>query len=202
MDKGNYLTTLLRSQKTVFSLKDLALLWHETSTNATSVRLNYYVNKGELYRIRKGLYAKDKNYDRYELATRILTPAYVSFETILVKEGVIFQFYEPIFVASYTTRKILVDQQYYYFRKIKNEVLLNGLGIKHENETSFATKERAFLDTLYLNNHYYFDNLQALNWGLIFEILPIYENKQLAKKVNLLHHQVESELHDDQYNPS
>lgn len=117
MSKGNFLTTLLRSRKTVFSLKDIALLWHETSTNATSVRLNYYVNKGELYRIRKGLYAKDKNYNRYELATRILTPAYVSFETILVNAGVIFQFYEPIFLASYTTRKIFVDQQYYHFQK-------------------------------------------------------------------------------------
>lgn len=193
MNKGNYLTSILRSQKTVFSLKDLALLWHEPSTNATSVRLNYYVNKGELYRIRQGLYAKDKNYDRFELATRILTPAYVSFETILVKEGVIFQYYEPIFVASYTTRKILVDQQYYYFRKIKNEVLLNGLGIKHENESSIATRERALLDTLYLNTHYYFDNLSAINWDLIFEILPIYENKQLTKKVTFLHHQAESE---------
>ncbi len=192
MNKGNYLTTLLRSRKTVFSLKDIALLWHETSTNATSVRLNYYVNKGELYRIRKGLYAKDKNYNRYELATRILTPAYVSFETILVNAGVIFQFYEPIFLASYTTRKIFVDQQYYHFQKIKNEVLLNGIGIKHENETSFATKERALLDTLYLNKNYYFDNLDAINWDFVFEILPIYENKRLTKKVPFLRHQVEN----------
>lgn len=192
MNKGNYLTTLLRSRKTVFSLKDIALLWHETSTNATSVRLNYYVNKGELYRIRKGLYAKDKNYNRYELATRILTPAYVSFETILVNAGVIFQFYEPIFLASYTTRKIFVDQQYYHFQKIKNEVLLNGIGIKHENETSFATKERALLDTLYLNKNYYFDNLDAINWDFVFEILPIYENKRLTKKVSFLRHQVEN----------
>lgn len=192
MNKGNYLTTLLRSRKTVFSLKDIALLWHETSTNATSVRLNYYVNKGELYRIRKGLYAKDKNYNRYELATRILTPAYVSFEIILVNAGVIFQFYEPIFLASYTTRKIFVDQQYYHFQKIKNEVLLNGIGIKHENETSFATKERALLDTLYLNKNYYFDNLDAINWDFVFEILPIYENKRLTKKVSFLRHQVEN----------
>lgn len=192
MNKGNYLTTLLRSRKTVFSLKDIALLWHETSTNATSVRLNYYVNKGELYRIRKGLYAKDKNYNRYELATRILTPAYVSFEIILVNAGVIFQFYEPIFLASYTTRKIFVDQQYYHFQKIKNEVLLNGIGIKHENETSFATKERALLDTLYLNKNYYFDNLDAINWDFVFEILPIYENKRLTKKVPFLRHQVEN----------
>ena len=193
MNKGNYLTSILRSNKTVFSLKDIALLWQESSSNATRVRLNYYVNKGELYRIRKGFYAKDKNYNRLELATRIMTPAYVSFETILVMEGVIFQFYEPIFVASYTTRNILADQHNYCFRKIKNQVLYNGMGIKHENETSMATRERAFWDMLYLNTHSYFDNLRSLDWDVIFDILPIYENKKLIKKVMSLHKQMESE---------
>ncbi len=190
MSKGKYLISILRSKKTVFSLKDIALLWHETSSSATRVRLNYYVNKGELYRIRKGFYAKDKNYNRLEFATRIMTPAYVSFETVLVMEGMIFQFYEPIFVASYTTRKIMADQQNYYFRKIKNEVLFNGLGLNHENEISIATRERAFLDILYLNTDYYFDNLDSLNWDFIFNILPIYENKQLVKKVLSLHKQM------------
>ncbi len=71
-------------------------------------------------------------------------------------------------------------------------MLLNGIGIKHENETSFATKERALLDTLYLNKNYYFDNLDAINWDFVFEILPIYENKRLTKKVSFLRHQVEN----------
>ena len=98
MHKGNYLTSILRSNKTVFSSKDIALLWHAPVTSATRVRLYYYVKKGDLYRIRKGLYAKSKDYNRLELATRIYTPSYVSFETVLAREGLVFQYYEKIFV--------------------------------------------------------------------------------------------------------
>ncbi len=184
MSKGDYLTIILRSPKTVFTIKDIALLWEESASDAARVRLNYYVKKGDLHRIRKGLYAKDKKYNKLELATRILTPSYVSFETVLAKEGLIFQYYEPIFVASYTTREITIDEQTYSFRKIKNSALLDPLGIEHVNETSIATEERAFLDTLYINAGYHFDNLRSLNWEVIFEIVPIYDNKRMAKRVN------------------
>jgi len=183
MSKGNYLTAILRSPKTVFSSKDISLLWSEASTAATRVRLNYFVKKGALYRIRKGLYAKDENYNKLELATRILIPSYVSFETVLVKEGVIFQYYEPIFIASYATRQITINQQVYSFRKIKNTVLMNSAGIEHINETSIAKKERAFLDMIYINANYHFDNIRSINWDIVFEILPIYNNQKMAKNV-------------------
>ena len=191
MSKGNYLTAILRSPKTVFSLKDIALLWRESTSGATMVRLNYYVKKGDLYRIRKGLYAKSKDYNKLELATRILTPAYVSFETVLAREGLIFQYYEPIFVASYATRTIMIGEQTYSFRKMKNEVLVDATGIEHINETSIATKERAFLDMLYLRTKYHFDNIRSLNWNKVFEILPIYNNQKMCEKVNLMHKQAD-----------
>jgi predicted transcriptional regulator of viral defense system len=187
MPKGNYLTAILRSNKTVFSSKDIALLWNEPSTAAARVRLNYYVKKGDLYRIRKGLYAKDRNYNKLELATRIFTPSYVSFETVLAKEGLIFQYYNQIFVASYLTREITVDQQTYSFRKVKDVLLINPIGVEHVNETSIATMERAFLDTLYVNADYQFDNLRSLLWKKVFDILPIYNNQRMVKKVNSLH---------------
>ncbi len=183
MSKGNYLTAILRSPKTVFTFKDIALLWHEAASNAARVRLNYYVKKGALCRIRKGLYAKDKEYSKLELATRILTPAYVSFETVLAKEGLIFQYYELIFVASYTSRKIIIGKQTYSYRKIKTGVLINPIGVEHASETSIATKERAFLDMLYISADYHFDNIRSLNWDMIFSILPIYNNQKMSKKV-------------------
>ncbi len=187
MNKGNYLTTILRASRTVFSTKDIALLWHEPVTAATRVRLHYNVIKGELYRIRKGLYAKSKDYNKLELATRIFTPSYVSFETVLAKEGLIFQYYSQIFVASYLTREITVDGQAYSFRKIRTGVLTNPLGVDLASETSIATRERAFLDTLYINADYQFDNLRSLNWEKVFEILPIFNNQRMAKMINQLH---------------
>ncbi len=194
MQKGNYLTTILRSNKTVFTSKDIALLWHDPGTSATRVRLNYYVKKGDLYRIRKGLYAKSRKYNKLELATRIFTPSYVSFETVLAKEGLIFQYYDKIFVASYLTREITIDQQIYSYRRIKVVVLTNTVGIEHVSETSIATKERAFLDTLYVNADYQFDNVRSLNWEVVFEILPIYNNQRMTKKVNSLYKKVHDQI--------
>ena len=185
--KGNYLSAILRSNKTVFTTEDIALLWHESLSPKTLVRINYYVKQGELIPLRRGIYAKDANYNKLELATRIITPAYVSFETILAREGVIFQFYMPIFVASYTTRQLLVDKQVYTYRKIKRKILLTPLGVEHTNETSSAVLERALLDTLYVGALSYFDNLRSVNWELLFSILPIYTNRQLEKKAEKLY---------------
>jgi predicted transcriptional regulator of viral defense system len=183
MEKGDYLTTILRCPKTVLTYKDILLLWGEPDSGAARVRLNRYVRNGALYRIRRGIYTKDKNYNQAELATRIFTPSYVSFETVLSKEGVTFQFYSEIFIASYLTRQIAIDGQVYSFRKIRNAILTNPAGVVHKDESSFATKERAFLDTLYVNTDYHFDNLGGLDWNTVFEILPIYGNKRMAKKV-------------------
>ena len=110
----------------------------------------------------------------------------MSFETILGRTGITFQYYGQIFVASYLTREIKCDDQTYSFRKIKDAVLTNKAGLENEGEYLTASKERAFLDTIYINKDYYFDNLSSLDWDKVFEILPIYENKRMAKKVKKL----------------
>ena len=111
------LQKILRSKKTVFSFKELLLFSKKASINALKAKLSYYVKRGELYHIRRRLYAKDKNYDRLELATRILTPSYVSFETVLARSGIVFQYYDQIFVASYQTRDIICDGQTYSYKR-------------------------------------------------------------------------------------
>lgn len=180
------LSAILRSAKTVFTFKDIALLWGNSDKKATIAGVNYYVKTGQLYRIRRGIYAKDKNYNKMELASRIFTPAYVSFETVLTRAGINFQFYANIIVASYQTREIVIDGQTYTYKKIKDFVLTNAIGIEHKNEISMASPERALLDTLYINKDYYFDNVHSLNWDKIFEILPIYKNQRMIKKVEKL----------------
>ena len=185
MEKGDYISAILRSKKTVFSFKDIVLLWRD-SGSAARVRVNYYMKNGALYRIRQGLYAKDKNYDKFELATKIYTPAYVSFETVLGQSGITFQYYRQIFVASYLTREIIVDGHTFSYRKIKDSILTSGAGIEHKENYSIATPERAFLDVLYLNKDYYFDNLSPLNRDKVFEILSVYSNQRMTKKVKEL----------------
>ena len=177
------MAAILRSDQTVFSVKDIQMLWGESCSPAARVRLNYYVRHEELYRIRRGLYAKDRDYDRFELATKICTPSYIGFETVLQKAGMNFQFYSSIFVASYLAREINVDGQNYCFKKIKRSVLANSTGIDQTGKYPIATAERAFLDAIYLYKNYHFDNLSLLDWGRVFEILPIYNNKRMGKTV-------------------
>ena len=182
--KGEYLGILLRSPKTIFSTKDAALLWAEERESTISARLNKYVKAGKLIRVRRGVYAKDKKYDKFELATRIYTPSYISFETVLTRAGINFQYYSSIFVASYVSREVEIDGQKFIFVRMKSYVLSNTDGIDHKTGYATATKERAFLDRIYVSKDYHFDNLDLLNWDAVFRILPIYNNKRMTKKVN------------------
>lgn len=189
MRKGSHLGALLRSGKTVFSSRDVDLLWGGADTSKNRVKLHYFVERGELYRIRRGFYAKDREYNRLELATRIFTPAYVSFETVLVRAGLVFQYYKSITVATYLSREITCDGQPFRFRKVKDTVLTDPSGIEVSGEFSMATAERAFLDTLHLIGEYHFDNLSPLDWEKVFELVPLYGNQRLRRAVEALYRQ-------------
>lgn len=187
LKRGEYLGILLRSPKTIFSTKDVSLLWGEERKNMVSVRLDKYVRSGKLLRVRRGFYTKDKNYDKFELANKIYTPSYISFETVLAKAGVIFQFYGRIFVASYVTREITTDNQTYSYKRIRDSILTNSAGVEVRDNYYIASPERAFLDVVYSSKGYHFDNLSPLNWKKVFEILLIYENKSMEKRVKKYH---------------
>lgn len=184
MNKQNYLLDLIKMKQTVFTTKDISLLWNSSDNAFIKEKLYRYTKSNKLFRIRKGIYSKDKNFESNELATKIFTPAYISFETVLAKEGLIFQYYSQIFSASYQTKKITILNQEYVYRKIKNEILVNTSGIENKNSYSIATKERAFLDMIYINKNFYFDNLSVLNWDKVFDLLPIYNNKSMRKTVS------------------
>jgi len=184
--RKDHLLVLMRSKKTVFTFKDLVLLWGETDANFVKKKIYRYIKLDKMNSIRKGIYSKDKNYDKYELATKIYTPSYISFETVLGAAGVTFQLYGQIFVVSYQTKEIECDGQKYSFHKIKDEILTNQAGIESRENYSIASPERAFLDVIYIYKDYHFDNLSSLNWVKVYEILPIYGgNKRMAKMVKM-----------------
>lgn len=174
---------IYQSKNTVFTFKDISLIWQETEMDLVKSKINYYVKTGKLYPIRRGVYAKYKDYDSFELGTKIYTPSYISLQTILQKEGVIFQHYKSIFVVSYQTREITCDGKRFNYKKIKDIVLSNKLGLEKKEGYFIASKERAFLDTIYLQGEQHFDNLKPMNWDLCFQILPIYKNKNLLKRL-------------------
>lgn len=175
---------LYQSTQTVFSNKDLALIWQEDNAFNLKAKIAYYVKSQALLRLTRGVFAKNEAYDPKELATSIYTPAYISFETVLREAGIVFQHYDSIFVASKWPKQININQHKIIFRKLKNIVLFNATGIINRNHYSIATPERAFLDMIYLFPDYYFDNLKAINWDKCEEMLEIYDNKQLVKRLH------------------
>ena len=69
-------------------------------------------------------------------------------------------------------------------------ILTTSPGVENRDEISVATKERAFLDMLYLYGDYHFDNLNGLDWSKVYEILPIYQNQRMTSQVHRIHKQV------------
>lgn len=174
---------IYQSHKTILTSKDLGLIWEETNQNNLKAKIAYYVKQGALVRLTRGVFAKDKNYDPKELATSLYTPSYISFETVLREAGIIFQHYDTIFAAGPWPRTIIVDKTKITFRKLKDTVLYNPVGVKNKNNYSIASPERAFLDTIYLFPKYPFDNLRSLDWEECFELVNIYHNQQLIKRL-------------------
>jgi len=178
--------TLYNDTRSIFRLKDVAMLTGETNFNSLNMKLNYYVRTGRLQNLRKGLYGKS-NYNREELACRIFSPAYISLEYVLQRAGVIFQYDSRFTMLSYLSREVEIENNSFSFRKIKNELLVSQQGILQQGNTvTIATPERAFLDMLYLNGAMYFDSLNPLKKDAIEDILPIYHSKTLNKRVKKL----------------
>lgn len=182
INKADLIFSIYKDIRTVYKLKDIALLVGEENFGSLNQKLNYYVRTGKLYSPRKGIYTKS-GYNKNELACTIFTPSYISLEFVLQKAGIIFQYDSRITAISYLSRSIEIDGQAYLYRKIKNELLINTEGIERQaNQINIATPERAFLDILYLNKEYYFDNLNPLKKELIYKLLPLFQSKILEQK--------------------
>lgn len=179
----NLVAKVYQSSKTIFTNKDLALIWQEENEKLLNSKTAYYVKQKDLIRLTRGVFAKNNDYDQKELATSLYAPSYISFETVLREEGVIFQYYDSIFLATKWPKKITLNQSTFVFRKLKDEVLYNLTGIVNSGNYSIASKERAFLDMIYLFPNYYFDNLRTINWKKCQQIVKIYKNKQLEKRL-------------------
>jgi len=180
--KNNKILALYKLKQSVFTVNEVAIIWQAENSQNLKSKIKYYTDKGELIRLRRGIYAK-RDYSKFELATKIYKPSYISFQTVLRQAGMIFQYYEKFFVASYLSREIGLARHTIEYHKIKNEILLNSQGIIQKNHYAIASPERAFLDTIYLYGDYYFDNLESINWEQCFELIKIYKNKKMEKNL-------------------
>lgn len=180
--RKDFLLYLYSLPQTVFSLKELALLFPDTSYSNLKRRVHYSVEARKLLAIRPGIYAKE-GYSTFELANKIYAPSYISFETVLQQQGLIFQPYESLFLAANISRQITVGGQRIRYRKLKPEILTNHEGVVFENNYHIASKERAFLDTVFLDKDRFFDHLDSLDWERVGQLVKMYGSRALAERV-------------------
>lgn len=172
-----------RGEQTVFTLPEISLLTGQYKGQKLYSALKYAVKTGSIIRITKGFYAFNNLYNKQELANKYRTPSYISLYTVLQEAGVVFQPYDSIYTVSNRSEVVIIDGQKYIYRKIKDEFLLNPIGLVVKDGLNKATPERALCDKIYLDGDEYFDNLRTIDWSLVETInQQVYQNNPSIKE--------------------
>jgi predicted transcriptional regulator of viral defense system len=182
---NNKFIKLSESENTVFSYNDLAYFFGNDKEKLIS-KIYYYTKKWYLYKIKRGLYALNKDYNILELAIKIQKWSYISLETALKKYSINFQYDSQIYVIWYKNEDRIIDWKRIKFRVIKKEIRQNFEWIISEKGYVIANKYRAILDTLYLYKDFFFDSLDGIEWKKLEELSVIYNSKVLEKRIKKL----------------
>lgn len=160
------ISELINSDRRLFHTNDLAILWGIRNRNTLYTSIKRDVQKGILKPIYKGLYSTVPlaQLDPLELGKAIIHRyTYLSTESVLAREGVIFQSVYSFTFVSDINHKVSIGQWAFLYRKMKPEFLFNPAGITEQNNVFIATAERAVADILYYNPHYHFDALAGID---------------------------------------
>ncbi len=173
MNSSNRLKILMDSGKTVFTPQDLRTLWEDGMLNAktNAVRM---VAKGLILRIAKGYYALNKQYNVYELANRMVTPSYVSFQSALAYAGISFQVRNQIECAARANARKKRGTILYVYYVLKDDLFFNLDGIRIKEGISIASPERAILDSLYLGFLPDIDDSSKINSTALKRLCSLY----------------------------
>lgn len=195
----DFILTLYSRPETVFTMRELALLFPHISYNNIKSKAHYFASKKKLIQVRNGVYAKE-GYNSLELG-KIYAPSYISLQTVLQKEGIIFQHERAIYNVSSVSRTIHVDTHTLVYKKMNERILLDKSGVTDSDGYAIASKERAFLDAVFLYRDYHFDALHFLDWKLAYEFMPLYHNNALIKRVKSYYKAFNEEAHVGQSTP-
>lgn len=157
----------------LFHAGDLANLWQIKNKNTLYTTLKRYTQKGLLHRIHKGFYSlkNPRDIDPALLGIRSLNGfAYLSTETVLAREGIIFQSPSAITLIGSKSEKFSLGGNFYIVRQLSDKYLFNSSGIGLADGYYRAEPERAVADLLYFNPDYYLDGEDLVDWKKVDEI--------------------------------
>lgn len=182
---------------TVFSLSDIK----RVDNNFHRRRLNEWQNKGYLNKIIKGYYIfsdlKITENVLFEIANKIYSPSYISFEMALSYYGLIPE--STYGITSVSTRKTYIFRTKiaeFSYRTIKSKIFFGYDIVQYDNKNfKIATPEKALLDYFYINpaikNNDDFASLRinkdvfikVVNQKKFYAYLNRFKQKALTKRV-------------------
>ncbi len=149
MTRYKYLNKIIKSNRYLFSSKDIQEVFGIKSKRTLEDVIRKFVDEDILTRLERGKYLlTDANVSDFEIAQFLYSPSYISFETALNYHGILSQF--PVEITSATTKfptqKIIIDKLYSY-SKIKINLFT---GYYKEKNALIAYPEKALFDQLYM----------------------------------------------------
>ncbi len=144
----------------IFSVQDVATIWHIKNPQTLRMLLSRYVKRRLLYRIWRGLYSviEPKKINPMFLGIKALHRyAYISCETVLFNAGLINQRPTEITIISNVSKRFSLLGCHYRSRKMHDSILHDTSGIVLQNGIRMATPERAKRDMNYFNSKKYYD---------------------------------------------
>lgn len=169
------LQKLIESKKTVFTISDMKKIFWNENNKYINLLIQPLKREWILLNLSYGIRAL-KDYDIFELSSKLKSWSYISFETVLQKDWIIFQNYNnTIMLASDNSIKKNIWKFSFEYHKIKDDILKNPIGIvNYQNKYMIASTERAVCDMVYLYKDIIFDNIRPLKKQKLEEISKIY----------------------------
>ena len=182
------LNELLSTNKTIFTLDDLSVIWGQDKRSNTYQSAKEYAKAGKLVRLRRGLYSLPKaKPTEAEIANKLVSPSYLTGETILKKHGLSFQMGYQVTSAALVSRKISLGNTAYIYYKFNEEIFFNPYGVIDIDGVTEASRERAIGDLIYLyGGDYPFENLDEIDWQELKEVGKIYGKKSVTRNIKKL----------------
>ncbi len=172
-EKSNKIKILLRDKRILFHTQDLGVLWGIDNSNTLYTTIKRYIQRGLLNKVYKGFYSTVplKEIDPVLLGLASLHGyGYLSCESVLARDGIVFQDVKYITLVSDISRKFRIGGHSFLVRRMKPGYLYNNVGITEDGGKRVACPERAVADMLYFNSKYHFDAKNLIDWQKVKEI--------------------------------
>ncbi len=151
MKTKHIIEILFETLPPAFTTAEAADLLRSNGYKAPEKALEIWANKGQLIRLKRGLYTNASSYNPLVIAGAIHSPSYISFETALAIYGLIPERVEAVMsVVDGPQLKFRVYDRLFLYRKQKRRLFAEGMTMTAiaDKFVLIATKEKALLDTL------------------------------------------------------